>query len=160
MAAKASMTQFKKLQKRLETAQNRAKKIREVADDKVAVLIKTTEVSGAAFAAGVLRGAFPKSANMVGIPNELAIAAAFHGVALFGGKGSSTQHLHNFGDGFLAAFAVNLGQSVGVKGFKGYFKELLPGGEKSEGVSGALPYYDDMEGQRLSAEELEELYEE
>lgn len=118
MAEKASLAKFKAIQKKLENAQKKIAKVREVADDKVQHLVRTSEVSMGAFAFGLAHGyanGNPQSLadNVGGIPTPLLGAAVLHGMGLFGIGGDMASHLHSFGDGALAAFASNFGRQIG-----------------------------------------------
>ena len=68
----------------------------------------------------------------MGVPLDLGLAVALHVGAFVGLAGSSSQHLHGFGDGFLAAFLTTTGRGVGQKWAAGTLKAKtsgeLPGG--------------------------------
>ena len=154
---KASLAKYKAIQKKLENAQKKVTKIREVADEKVQHIVRATEVSAAAFAFGLAHGygeAAPTSerdeegnskrmsSNIAGIPTPLLGAAVLHGLGLFGIGGDMSGHLHSFGDGALAAFASNFGRQIGaIKG--------APGGENvkyMDAISKAMKPGDQING--------------
>lgn len=119
MAEKASLAKFKAVQKKLENAQKKIAKVREIADDKVAHMVRTTEVTAGAFAFGLAHGyangdATSMADNIGGIPTPLLGAAVLHGLGLMGVGGDMSGHLHSFGDGALAAFASNFGRQIGA----------------------------------------------
>lgn len=76
-------------------------------------LVRSVEVSGAAFMVGLLQGRTGGLA-VAGVPAELLIGAALSGAALLGLAGDASHHLACFGDGALAAYAVTAGRGVGV----------------------------------------------
>jgi hypothetical protein len=158
--ATASLAKFHALQKKVETAQNRIKKIREVADDKVARLVSSTEVAAGGMAIGLLIGKTNKQ-SWSGIPMGLIGAMTCHGLALAGIGGDMANHLHAFGDGALGAFAGKFGEAIGRASTTGTpmgdaVKQALTAvsGEEPT-VSGSL--YGHVAGQRLSDAELDAL---
>lgn len=164
MAEKASLAKFKAIQKKLENAQKKVAKIREVADDKVQHMVRTTEVAAGAFAFGLAHGyanGDTKSLgdNIGGLPTPLVGAAVLHGLGLFGVGGDMSSHLHSFGDGAMAAFASNFGRQIGqvkksnpTANLSDVVKFALKPGDQSGPISGAL--YGNVAGQRLTDAEL------
>lgn len=161
--AQASMAKFHHLQKKLETAQKRVAKIKEVADDKVQHVVRSTEVGASALVLGVVMGKYPKAETIGGIPTGLAVAAAFHGMGLFGVGGDMANHLHAFGDGALAAFANSFGNQIGKASemtgpdgqklsFGSAIKKAMEPGVQMQGA-----LYGNVAGQRLTDQELEAL---
>lgn len=115
---KATLKKYQAIQKKLENAQKKVQKIREVADDKVATMIRTTEVSAGAFAFGLAQGLGQGDEssmydNIGGVPTPLLGAAVLHGLGLFGIGGDLSGHLHSFGDGAMAAFVAGFGRQIG-----------------------------------------------
>lgn len=164
MAEKASLAKFHAIQRKLQTAQKRVEKIREVADEKVAVVIKTSETAGAALLGGVLigKGAQDPTSfmnNVFGIPTTLAAAVALHASGLVGIGGDNAGHLHAIGDGLLASFLTQFGMQIGgnykpgVSLVDAVKKATEPGGSPSVNgfVRGSLA---EVSGQRLTEEEL------
>jgi hypothetical protein len=157
--AQASMAKFHHLQKKLETAQKRVSKIKEMADDKVQHVVRSTEVGASALVLGVVMGKYgAKAETIAGIPTGLATAAVLHGMGLFGVGGDMASHLHAFGDGALATFASGFGKQIGAASAAG-----LPAGEAirramnpgTVTAQGAL--YGNVAGQRLTDSELDAL---
>lgn len=155
MAAKVSLQKFNQMQRKIESAQKKAKRIRAVADEKVEHLVRSTEIVASGVAAGVVRGKYGRK-EIAGVPFELVVGGVLHGAGLMGVGGTMKSHLHAFGDGMLAVFGADLGESIGKKGFQGIRETLLPSGSAStKGLSGAT--YEVLGGARLTDEELEAL---
>lgn len=155
MAAAAKSTKmtaknFHMLQRKVESMKRRTAKLKEAADDKVQHLVRSSEVAASGFGVGVLRGRMGKK-EIAGVPAEIVIAGAFHGMGLLGVGGEMKTHLHAFGDGALAVAACDLGEAVGKKGFAGFKEALLP--SKAAGDYG----YGQLSGQRLTDEEIDAL---
>jgi hypothetical protein len=93
-------------------AQNRMKNISKKADQTVETVVHTAEVSSAAFVAGVVQGR-TGGVEVLGVPMDLGLAAGLHVLAFAGVGGKMSNHLHGFGDGFLAAFLATTGRGVG-----------------------------------------------
>ena len=85
---------------------------REEATRTIETVVHTTEVSSAAFVAGVVQGRYG-GIELLGVPLDLGLAVALHVGAFIGLAGRSSSHLHGFGDGFLAAFLTTTGRGVG-----------------------------------------------
>jgi len=81
-------------------------------------LADSAVVQVGAFGAGMAQGRFGEK-KIVGIPAELAVAAALHGAAIMvGGKSSgkgSAHQLHNIANGVTAAWTSAVGRGVGKK---------------------------------------------
>jgi hypothetical protein len=91
-------------------------RVREKGDYVVRQLTQTLEVSSAALGMGVLSGRYG-ALRIPGtpVPLDLVIGVALHGLGLAGAVSKQyTDHLHNFGDGVLAAYATKLGAGFGV----------------------------------------------
>lgn len=83
-------------------------------------MVRTTEVAASAFALGGIQGMRAgkgeEPIRIFGKINlELGVAGALHLAGLFGLGGEYSNHLKNFGDGALAAFAANWGRGIGYK---------------------------------------------
>ncbi len=89
----------------------RAKSITEKSEETVGQVIRTMEVGGAAFTAGVLKGRYG-TVEVAGVPADLGAAAVLHGVGFLGG-GRYKEHLHSFGDGVLASYLTTVGAGIG-----------------------------------------------
>ncbi len=85
---------------------------REAATRTIETVVHTTEVSSAAFIAGVVQGRWG-GIELLGVPLDLGLAVALHVGAFIGLAGKASPHLHGFGDGFLAAFLTTTGRGVG-----------------------------------------------
>lgn len=96
---------------RAERLMARAKNITEKSEETVGQVIRTAEVGGAAFAAGVLKGRYG-TVEVAGVPADLGAAVALHGIGFLGG-GKYKEHLHAFGDGVLASYLTALGAGIG-----------------------------------------------
>jgi len=147
LAGKMTVKKYAQLQRKVESMNKRAKRIKEAADDKVQHLVRSSEVAVAGFGLGMARGKFGRK-EIAGLPMEIVAAAAFHGMGLIGVGGEMKGHLHAFGDGALAVAASDLGEVVGKKGMAGFKEALLP--SKASGDYG----YGQLSGQRLTEEEL------
>lgn len=94
-----------RLRARMRASENRTRQT-------VETVVHTTEVSAAAFVAGVAQGRFG-GIEVLGVPMDLGLAAVLHVAAFAGLGGKMSSHLHGFGDGFLAAFLTTTGRGVG-----------------------------------------------
>ncbi len=79
--------------------------------------VRTLEVATAATLAGVIQGkAGPSGATLpvIGVPVDLGAGLLLNLLGYFDAAGDEySEHLNNFGDGFLAAYLSNLGFSMG-----------------------------------------------
>jgi len=82
---------------------------RSKADEAVSQVVATAEIGTTAFALGVINGRFA-GVEFLGVPLDLWAAGLFHGAGLMG---LQPEHLHNFGNGATASFAVTTGAGVG-----------------------------------------------
>lgn len=98
---------------RLESFKKRIANIRERAEETTERLVATAETAGAAFGMGVLQGK-TGGVEVFGVPVELGLGLGLNAFALLGGAGKSASHLHNVGNGCLAAYATTLGRGVGA----------------------------------------------
>lgn len=103
---------------RLEGIKRRIAGIRERAEQTTERLIGTAETAGAAFAAGVIQGK-TGGVELFGVPLELGLGLGLNAFAFLGGAGKHSDHLHNVGNGFLAAYATTMGRGVGATWGKG-----------------------------------------
>lgn len=104
---------------RLQGIQKRIAGIREKAEATTERLVAAAEVTGAAFAMGVLQGRTydpvkKEAASIFGVPAELGLGIGLTGFALLGGAGKHSSHLANIGTGCLAAYTSTLGRGVGA----------------------------------------------
>lgn len=126
---------------RLEGIKRRIAGIREKAEQTTERLIGTAETAGAAFAAGVIQGK-TGGVEVFGVPLELGLGIGLNAFAFLGGAGRHSEHLHNVGNGFLAAYATTMGRGVGATwGHKSALgagsSGALPGGTRASGLSPA-----------------------
>src|SRR5262249_19864715 len=113
MTLSITKEQIHQLQRRAESAIQRAKSMREEAQHAVETAVQSVEVSASAFAFGLANGRW-SGAEVIGLPADLAAGMAMHAFA-FMLDGESAEHLHNFGDDALASYAPRIGGGVGKK---------------------------------------------
>ncbi len=121
----------------VERARDKMAKIREHAEEAIGTGIQIAEVSGTAFGFGYAHARWGGQRGQVevfGLPADLGIAVALHGVAFMGGLGKYAEHGHNVGTGALASYTYRLGARVGAEAARG------AGAVKPQGfVTGAEP---------------------
>jgi hypothetical protein len=79
-------------------------------------VVYSAEVSAAAFTAGVIQGKTGGNNSVAGVPVDLGLGVLLNLGGYLGLAGPKmSDHLHGFGDGFLAAFLSTLGRGVGGK---------------------------------------------
>ncbi len=102
------MDRVKKLQVSRQNAIHKAKK-------SLVMVADAAVVNLGAFSLGMVQGRFGEK-KILGIPVEIATAAALHGAGLMdvGGSGMSHQ-FHNLGNGALCAYTAALGRGVGKR---------------------------------------------
>jgi hypothetical protein len=106
--------QIKEMKSVTERAMARVKNIKAATAEAMGTVIQTTEVGVAAFGMGVLRGRFGESLNLLGVPIDLGAGVLLHVLGFMGAAGKQyDEHLHNFGDGMLAAYLTVLGAGIG-----------------------------------------------
>ena len=132
MAFSMTKADISRMAKRAEALQTRAKNALKKADHAVNTGIRTAEVGVSAFGFGVLQGR--GGAEIFGVPADLAASLALHAAGFMGVGGVNSPHLHNFGDGALAAYASNMGRGVGSE-WKRTGKLTAPGKDKVAGES-------------------------
>jgi hypothetical protein len=142
MAIKIGAAQLARLRQTMGRASARGAAIAKKGEKTVTALVRTAEVSGAAFALGVAQGKLG-SVEILGVPADLAGGVALHAAGFFGLGGNKSGHLHSFADGCLATYFNNLGKGTGLS-WKG---KALPGKTETKGA----------EGQKLTAGELDAL---
>ncbi len=114
MAAKIGGRDIMRLKSRYEGLMKRADGIKRKGESTVEHLVSSAEVSGSAFALGVVQGKYGP-VSVVGVPLDLTIAAGLHLGGFLGLAGRQSHHLHAFGDGALASFFFTLGRGTGAK---------------------------------------------
>lgn len=111
MASQLTARQIEELENTALRAKDRVAKIKAQADAAVHRVVSTAEISTAAFTMGVIDGRYG-GVEVLGVPLSLGAAAASHLAAFLG---IAPDHLHSFGNGFLASYLSNLGNGVGAK---------------------------------------------
>jgi len=114
MPAKIGAHHIAKLHHRYTGLMKRADGIRKRGESTVEHLVSSAEVSGSAFALGLVQGRYGP-VSVAGVPVDLAAAAGLHLAGFLGLAGRSSAHLHAFGDGALASFFFTLGRGTGAK---------------------------------------------
>lgn len=110
--AMSPMRSLSRANEALARMQARVKTIQTKAEEVTSHVVQSAEVAGAGFAAGLISGKYGP-VEVVGVPLELALGVGLNLAGHAKVAGSSSEHLHNFGDGFLAAYFVTLGRGVG-----------------------------------------------
>lgn len=118
--------------------------MKENAEKTTKTVIRTVEVGGAAFGIGLVQGR-TGGVEVFGVPLELGLGIGLNVFGLFGGAGAYSDHLHNVGDGCIAAYAATLGRGVGTT-----MRTKALGG----GSAGSLAA---SKGERLTAQEVAEM---
>lgn len=115
MAMKLSQTDLRKAAVRAQSLQTRLAGIRRKTERVTERAVHSTEIAAAAFAAGVIQGK-TGGVEIVGVPLELGLGLTLNLAGYLGLAGNKmSEHLHGFGDGFLAAYLTTLGRGVGQK---------------------------------------------
>lgn len=140
MAIKIGANQLARIRNAMTKAQTRTAAIAKKGESTVNTIVRTAEVSGAAFALGLAQGKYGV-VEVAGVPADLAAGAALHLAAFFGIAGKSGKHLHALADGAMASYFVNLGKGTGIAWKDKAAKTALQG----------------TPGAKLSPKELEEL---
>ena len=112
MALKVSRRDMGSWKEKALRARKRLQAASKKADRVVETMVHTAEVGAAAFVAGVVQGR-TGGVEVLGVPADLGAAALLHVLAFAGVGGKMADHLHGFGDGFLAAFLATTGRGVG-----------------------------------------------
>lgn len=112
-----------------ESAKNRLRRGKEKAEEMAGQVLQTVEVAGSAFALGYARGRLSGDDGewkMAGVDPELLAGVAFHGLGFLGLFGKYSEHVHNVGDGSLAAYAALKGIDLGASKNKTSSAGLMP----------------------------------
>lgn len=129
---KISQADLVSLRSRAEGAISRARKSLEKADQVVDQAVKTTVTGVTAFGCGVAQGRYG-GIELMGVPSDLLLGVAAHGLAFAGVGGRATAYMHAAGDGALACYLSTVGRGVG-----GDWKDrTLSGGSTSRGALNA-----------------------
>jgi hypothetical protein len=103
--------QVDELKNRALAMQNRLRRMADNVKKSEAIAIGAIEVGGAAFAAGVIEGRY-SDMHIMGMQPSLVGAIAMHGAGL---AGFAPEHMHNLGNGSLAAYLHGVGTGVGAQ---------------------------------------------
>jgi hypothetical protein len=100
----------------VDRAREKMARIREHAEEAIGTGIQIAEVGGTAFGFGYANSRWGKNGEVqvMGIPADLGVAVALHGVAFMGGLGKYSEHGHNVGTGALAAYSYRMGSQLGA----------------------------------------------
>jgi len=117
MAIRVGKNEVERLKKRAEGFSARLRSVKEKAEESAGHLVQTVTITATSFAFGLANGRFVdaqgrRGVELFGVPLELLSGIGIH---LLGFMGSSkySEHLHNIGDGAVAAYTTILGVSVG-----------------------------------------------
>lgn len=75
-------------------------------------VVQSFEVGGTAFGWGLIGGRYGGT-EVLGLPGDLAASIALHASAFIVEDDNAAEHLHNFGDGSLAAYGHTMGLGIG-----------------------------------------------
>ena len=98
---------------RIAGIRNRLASIRKQSEQATERIVRTAEVTGTAFAMGVVQGK-TGGVEVVGVPLELIVGGGLAIAGHLNAAGKMSDHLINAGDGALAAYAVTMGRGIGV----------------------------------------------
>lgn len=98
---------------KIASIRNRIAAMRQKGEAATEKIVRSAEVSGTAFAMGVVQGR-TGGIEIVGVPLELLVGGAGLVAGHLGAAGKMSDHLINVGDGALAAWAATMGRGVGV----------------------------------------------
>lgn len=139
-----SVRDMKKAATRYEQLKGKIAGIKKKTEHVVEKFVRTTEVSGAAFAMGIANGRSndPDGVNIGGVPIDLGAGISLQVLGYLGAAGKHSDHLNNLGDGCLAHYAAIMGRGVGTT----WKEKALTGGSGQKQVSAS--------GVRMSMEDL------
>lgn len=118
MASRTSSMTVSEMRRALDNARGRLGAVKKKATAVAGQALQTVEIGGSAFALSYLRGRMANEQGdwkVVGVDPELLAAVGFHGLAFVGAFGQYSEHMHNVGDGALAAFLAGKGLDFGVQ---------------------------------------------
>jgi hypothetical protein len=125
-----------------EKAARHAEKIQGKSESVMAHMTQSLEIGAAALASGVVKGRFG-AVSLGPVPADLLAGVALHVLGFAGLAGKYDDDLHNFGDGVLAGYLVQLGAGFGTQwriksgGTPFAGTELSGGWHESAGAMGA-----------------------
>jgi hypothetical protein len=115
-ASLATIQQVREIQAKSQNALAKARTIKLNASKQIEqateTVVQSLEVGGTAFGFGLVTGRYG-GVEVLGVPGDMAAALALHAVALFVDDEHTAEHLHNFGDGCMAAYLHTLGLGIG-----------------------------------------------
>ena len=112
-ALTVSRAQLDKAHEKVTALQSRVRNIRNQAEQTTMRVVRSIEVTGAAFGAGVLQGT--GGIEVMGVPLELLGGGLLNLGGYLGVAGNASEHLVNVGDGLLAGYASAVGRGVGAE---------------------------------------------
>ena len=104
--------QIEALRRRATAALSKAKNAKKDVEEATERVVQSMEVGASAFGFGLVGGRYG-GFEILGLPGDLAAAIGLHATAVMVDEGA--EHLHNFGDGALAAYLHTLGLGIGRK---------------------------------------------
>ena len=113
MSTQITRQDIKKAGERISSLQERVKKIKKEGEKITERVVRTAEVSGTAFAFGVIQGK-TGGVEVVGMPIDLLAGIGLSALGYLGAGGNMSDHLVNAGDGALASYATTMGRGVGA----------------------------------------------
>ena len=114
MALQITRRDIDRAMKTAETAARHAEKIKGKTESMMGHLTQSLEIGGAALASGVVKGRFG-AVSLGPVPADLLVGVALHVLGFAGLAGKYDDDLHNFGDGVLAGYLVQLGAGFGTQ---------------------------------------------
>lgn len=122
MPLRLSQTDLRKAAHRAEALRSRLSGIRKKTEKVTENAVRTVEVSAASFGWGIVEGRFgdkltgESAVSVAGVPVALGLGLGLNLAGYLGLAGTRmSEHLHGFGDGFLAAYLTIRGVGVGSK---------------------------------------------
>jgi|GEM_PF-1112262 len=114
MAFQISKAQVTELQEKAKRAFARARGMAEKSEAVVERVVQSAEVQAGAFAFGLVNGRF-NAPEIAGVPIDLGAGLGLHFLSFAGIGGGQAKHMQAFGDGALASYFTNLGNTVGTR---------------------------------------------
>jgi hypothetical protein len=155
MPLRLSQADLKRAATRAESLRSRLAGIRKRTEKVTEQAVRTVEISTAAFGWGIIEGRFydpsrpeESAATVAGVPVALGLGLGLNLAGFLGLAGDRmSEHLHGFGDGFLAAYLTIRGVSVGKSWAPGAAADPGQGtgrleGSRSVGSMGAAGFTD------------------
>ena len=156
MPVRVGASQLLRMRDNANRMMQKAASVRGKAEGTVESVVRTMEVAGSAFAAGMVNGRYG-GVEIVGVPADLAGGLAAHALAFVGVAGRNGKHLHALADGLLASDACTLGRGTGVNMREKALAtkpQVAVRGASRPSIAGSA---EAVAGERLSEAELREL---